>query len=136
MKRAGPIVVVLLAATAFTAAAAGRGSSGPTADRSGGQLCRLKTRSDSGRNTVELEPTATTIAAIGELPYPRSLPTSRRTTFQRHVWQVVAQITKYRVETGGVRLELSHHQSDPPAPLSPPPRLSRSTRARRHLTSA
>src|SRR5947208_2901401 len=64
MKRAGPIVLVLLAATAFTAAAAGRGSSGPTADRCGGQLWRLKTLSDPGRNTVELEPTVTTIGAI------------------------------------------------------------------------
>ena len=136
MKRAGPIVLVLLAATAFTAAAAGRGSSGPTADRCGGQLWRLKTLSDPGRNTVELEPTVTTIAAIGELPYPRPLPTSRRTAFQRHVWQVVAQITKYRVETGGIRLELYDHESYLHAVIPTPDCLSSSTRARNEIASA
>src|SRR2546428_10288104 len=113
MKRAGPIVLVLLAATAFTAAAAGRGSSGPTADRCGGQLWRLKTLSDPGRNAVELEPRSTTIASIGERPFPRPLPRLRGTPFQRQAWEVVAQITKYRTETGGVRLEPVDHCPDP-----------------------
>ncbi len=136
MKRAGPIVLALLVATAFTAAAAGRRSSGPTADRCGGQLWQMKTLSDPQRNAVDLEPTATTIAAIGERPYPRPLPRTRRTAFQRHVWQVVAQITKYRVETGGIRLELFDHESYLHAVIPTPDCLSSKTRARNDIVSA
>ena len=111
MKLAAPIALVLLAATAFAAAAAGRDAAGPTPARCGGELWRLKTLSDPGRNEVQLEPTDTTIAAIGKRPYPRPVPKMRRTTFQRHTWEVVAQITKYRVETDGIRLELYDHES-------------------------
>jgi hypothetical protein len=135
MKRAGPIALILLAATAFGAAAAGRAAPGPTADRCGGQLWRLKTLSDPGRKAVELEPTGTTIAAIGERPYPRPLPRLRRTPFQRHAWQVVAQITKYRVETGGIRLELYDHESYLNAVIPVPDCLSRATRGRSEIAS-
>ena len=136
MKRAGPIVLVLLVATAFAAAAAGRDSSGPTADRCGGQLWRMKTLNDPERNAVDLAPTTTTIAAIGERPYPRPLPRTRRTAFQHHVWQVVAQITKYRAETGGIRLELFDHESYLHAVIPTPDCLSSKTRARSDIMSA
>jgi hypothetical protein len=135
MKRAGPIVLVLLAATAFAAAAAGHGSAGPTAARCGGELWRLKTLSDPGRNAVQLAPTTTTIAAIGERPFPRPLPRLRRTPFQRHAWEVVAQITKYRVETGGIRLELYDHGSYLNAVIPTPDCLSSATRARSDISS-
>ena len=135
MKRAGPVVLVLLAATAFAASAAGRGSAGPTAARCGGELWRLKTLSDAGRNAVRLAPTTTTIAAIGERPFPRPLPRLRRTPFQRHAWEVVAQITKYRVETGGVRLELYDHGSYLNAVIPTPDCLSSATRARSDMAS-
>ena len=136
MKRAVPIAFVLLAATAFAASAAGRGSSGPTAARCGGELWRLKTLSDVTRNAVALDPTGTTIAAIGERPFPRPLPKLRRTAFQRHAWQVVAQITKYRVETEGVRLELYDHASYLHAVIPTPDCLSSATRARNDIAAA
>jgi hypothetical protein len=135
MKRAGPIALILLAATAFAAAAAGRDTSGPRADRCGGELWRLKTLSDPGRRAVELDPTRTTIAAIGERPFPRPLPRLRRTPFQRHAWQVVAQVTKYRVETGGIRLELYDHESYLNAVIPTPDCLSNATRARTDMAS-
>ena len=136
MKRAVPIALVLLAATAFAAAAAGRDSSGPTAARCGGELWRLKTLSDPGRQAVELNPAKTTIAAIGERPFPRPLPRLRRTAFQRQTWQVVAQITKYRIETGGIRLELYDHESYLNAVIPTPDCLSNAARARNDMASA
>jgi hypothetical protein len=135
MKLAAPIALVLLAATAFAAAAAGRDSAGPTPARCGGELWRLKTLSDPGRKTVQLSATDTTIAAIGKRPFPRPVPKLRRTTFQRHVWQVVAQITKYRVETDGIRLELYDHGSYLHAVVPTPDCLSDVTRARKDIAS-
>jgi hypothetical protein len=135
MKRAGPIALILLAATAIAAAAAGGITSAPAADRCGGELWRLKTLSDPGRKAVELEPSRTTIAAIGERPFPKPLPRLRRTPFQRHAWQVVAQITKYRVETGGIRLELYDHESYLNAVIPTPDCLSNATRARKDIAS-
>jgi hypothetical protein len=136
MNRAVPIALVLLAATAFAAAAAGRDSSGPTASRCGGELWRLKTLSDSTRQAVVLNPTGTTIAAIGERPFPRPLPRLRQTAFQKHAWQVVAQITKYRVESEGVRLELYDHESYLNAVIPTPDCLSNVTRARSDMAAA
>lgn len=133
MKLAAPTALVLLAATAFAAAAAGRDAAGPTAARCGGELWRLKTLSDPGRKTVQLEPTDTTIAAIGKRPFPRPLPKLRRTPFQRHVWRVVAQITKYRVETDGIRLELFDDESYLNAVIPTPDCLSNVTRARKDI---
>jgi hypothetical protein len=134
-KLAAPTALVLLAVAAFAAAAAGRDAAGPTANSCGGELWRLKTLSDPGRNRVQLEPKSTTIAAIGERPFPRPLPKSRRTAFQRQVWQVVAQITKYRVETGGIRLELYDHESYLNAVIPTPDCLSSVTRARNDIAS-
>ncbi|HEY8777357.1 MAG TPA: hypothetical protein VIM33_12880 [Gaiellaceae bacterium] len=136
MNRVAPIALVLLAATAFAAAAAGRDASGPTASRCGGELWRLKTLSDSARQAVVLNPTGTTIAAIGERPFPRPLPRLRQTAFQKHAWQVVAQITKYRVESDGVRLELYDHESYLNAVIPTPDCLSNATRARSDMAAA
>ena len=135
MKLAAPTALVLLAATAFAAAATGRDSAGPTATRCGGELWRLKTLSDPGRKAVQLEPTSTTIAAIGKRPFPRPVPKLRRTAFQRHTWEVVAQITKYRVDADGIRLELFDHESYLNAVIPTPDCLSNATRARKDITS-
>lgn len=135
MKLAAPTALVLLAATAFAAAAAGRDAAGPTPARCGGELWRLKTLSDPGRNKVQLESTDTSIAAIGKRPYPRPVPKVRRTAFQRHVWQVVAQITKFRFETEGIRLELYDHESYLNAVIPTPECLSIASRARKDITS-
>jgi hypothetical protein len=136
MKRAGPTALVLLAAVAFAAAAAGRDSAGPTAARCGGQLWRLKTLSDLQRNRVQLQPRATNIAAIGERPFPRPVPRTRRTPYQRQAWEVVAQITQYRVEPGAIRLILFDHNSYLNAVIPTPDCLSRRTRARQEIASA
>ena len=133
MKLAAPTALVLLAATAFAAAAAGRDAAGPTAARCGGELWRLKTLSDPGRKAVQLEPKSTTIAAINERPFPHPLPKTRRTAFQRQVWQVVAQITKYRVEADGIRLELYDHESYLHAVIPTPDCLSSVTRAHKDI---
>ncbi|CAN5237807.1 hypothetical protein BH18ACT12_BH18ACT12_06150 [soil metagenome] len=135
MKRAGAIALVLLAATAFAAAAAGRDSAGPAAANCGGQLWLLKTLSDSGRKVVQLQPKTTTIAAIAERPFPRPVPRTRRTPFQRQAWEVVAQITQYRVETGGIRLELFDGGSYLNAVIPTPGCLSSLTRAREDIAS-
>jgi len=136
MKRAVPIALILLAATAFAAAAAGWSSSGPTASRCGGELWRLKTLSDPARQAVVLNPTGTTIAAIGERPFPRPLPRLRQTAFQKHAWEVVAQITKYRVESEGVRLELYDHESYLNAVIPTPDCLTNAARARSDMAVA
>ena len=135
MKLAAPTALVLLAATAFAAAAAGRDAAGPTPARCGGELWRLKTLSDLGSKAVQLESTSTTIAAIGKRPFPRPVPKLRRTAFQRRAWQVVAQITKFRVETDGIRLELYDHESYLNAVIPTPDCLSNATRARNDIAS-
>jgi hypothetical protein len=136
MKRAGPIALVLLAAAALAAAAAGRDAAGPTATRCGGQLWRLKTLSDPQRTSVQLGPRTTTIAAIAERPFPRPVPRLRRTAFQRQAWEVVAQITQYRVDPSGVRLLLFDGGSYLNAVIPTPDCLSPTTRARADIASA
>jgi hypothetical protein len=135
MKLAVPTALLLLAATALAAAAAGRDAAGPTPVRCGGELWRMKTLSDLGNKAVQLEPTGTTIAAIGKRPPPRSVPRLRRTTYQRHAWQVVAQITKFRFATDGIRLELFDHESYLNAVIPTPDCLSNATRARKDIES-
>jgi hypothetical protein len=136
VKLVVPIALVLLAAAAFEAAAAGRSAAGPTPIRCGGELWRLKTLSDLGSKAVQLEPTSTTIGAIVKRPFPRPLPRVRRTAFQRHTWEVVAQITKYRVDTDGIRLELYDHESYLNAVIPTPECLSNSTPAQAHTDIA
>jgi hypothetical protein len=135
VKLVVPTALVLLAATAFAAAAAGRDAAGPTSNRCGGELWRLKTMSDSGSKAVQLEPASTTIGAIAKRPFPRPLPKARRTAFQRHTWEVVAQITKYRVDKDGIRLELYDHESYLNAVIPTPDCLSNTTRAHTSIAS-
>jgi hypothetical protein len=59
----------------------------------------------------------------------------RRTGFQRQAWQVPAQITKYRVETDGIRLELYDHGSYLHAVIPTPDCLSVVTRARKDIAT-
>jgi hypothetical protein len=134
MKYAGLIAAVLLAAT--TATAAGRKSATPNAARCGGALWQLKTFSDQGRKSVRLTSATTTIAAIGERAFPRPVPRKRRTAFQRQTWEVVAQVTGYRLEAGGVRLILFDASSYMNAVIPIPSCLSTRTRARDQIGSA
>jgi hypothetical protein len=136
MKGAVVIAVVLLTASALAASAVGRDEASPTAIRCGGQLWQMKTLSDPQRMSVELAAKTTTIGAIAQRPYPRPVPRLRRTAFQRQAWEVVAQITQYRLENGGVRLELFDGGSYLNAVIPTPDCLSRKTRARQDITSA
>jgi len=136
VKRVGPIALLFLATAAAAATAAGHESASPSADRCGGQLWRMKTLSDPGRRSVRLGPVATTIRAIGERPYPRPIPRSRRTPFQRQTWEVVAQVTRFRLETGGLRLESFDAGSYLHAVIPSPSCLSPATRARSEIALA
>lgn len=100
-------MLVLAAGVAVAAASASaRTSATPSASRCGGSTWRMKTMSDAMRKSVALTPKAATVGAIIGKPYPNPVPRRRRTSFQRQSWEVVAQITAYRLEDAGVRLIL------------------------------
>jgi hypothetical protein len=139
VKYAGPIVLLLLLAGTASVAASARTESArtkqaPTAGRCGGQLWRLKTLSDPGRRVVSLTPKTTTIGAIVQKPYPRPVPTKRRTAFQRQTWEVVAQITAFRLEDAGLRLVLYDDGAYVNAVVPTPGCLSKTSRARDAIT--
>ena len=130
MKRAGLTAALLIAATAAAAAANTRSTASPSAAQCGGALWRLMTLSDSGRASVRLTPSSTTVGAISKRPSPQPLPTNRRTAFQRQTWEVVAQLTNFRLERGGIRLVLFDSNSYMNAVIPTPACLSVRTRAR------
>jgi hypothetical protein len=136
VKLAAPFVLLILAATAVAATASGRISLRPTASKCGGELWRLKTFSDPQRNSVDLRPAATTIEAISQRPYPRPVPRRRRTSFQHQDWEVVAQITQFKLDAGGIRLVLYDANSYMNAVIPIPSCLSSKTRARGAILSA
>src|ERR1041385_5443847 len=105
MKRIGVFALLLLAAGAATAVAAGRHSASPSAARCGGLTWRLKTFSDTQRNKVSMSPLATTIRDIRLRRGPGSPPRRRSTSYQLHTWEVPAQTTSFRLDsTRSVRL--------------------------------
>jgi hypothetical protein len=136
MKRALLIAALLIAATTAAAAAYGRTSATPSPALCGGSLWQLKTLSDPGRTSVRLASATTTIAAIGGRPFPRPVPRKRRTAFQRQTWEVVAQLTAYRLEADGVRLVLFDANSYMNAVIPLPSCLSDRTRARDQIGAA
>jgi hypothetical protein len=133
MKRVGLTAIFLIAATAAAAAANVRTAASPSAARCGGALWRLKTLSDAGRTSVRLTPSSTTIAAISGRTSPQPLPRNRRTAFQRQTWEVVAQLTAFRLEPGGVRLVLVDSNSFMNAVIPTPACLSGRTRGRAQI---
>jgi hypothetical protein len=98
-------------------------------------LWRMKTFSDPGKGRVNLLPRQTTIAALASRPFPRPLPRRRKTSFQRQTWQVVAQITEYRLDGNEIRLVLYDHGVYMNAVMPAPACLSSSTRARGLLSA-
>ena len=135
MKYVGLIALLVVGAATIAAVAAGRDAAAPTAARCGGSLWRLKTLSDTGRSSVRLTPEDTTIADIGKRPFPRPLPKKRRTPFQRQAWQVVAQVTQFKLEADGVRLVLFDAGSYLNAVIPLPNCLTSQTRARGQIIS-
>jgi hypothetical protein len=126
----------LLLAAAMAAVAAAAHSQLPIATRCGGSLWRLKTLSDPGRNRVALTPRTTTIGAILGKPFPNPVPTRRRTTFQRQAWEVVAQITRYKLDDAGIRLELYDDNAYANAVIPSPTCLTKTSRARADIRAA
>lgn len=135
MKRVGLTAAFLLAATAAAAAANTRSTASPSAARCGGSLWRLMTVSDVGRRSVRLTPASTTIAAIAKRRPPGRVPVSRRTPFQRQTWEVVAQLTTFKLERGGIRLVLFDSNSYMNAVIPTPNCASRS-RVRQQIERA
>jgi hypothetical protein len=135
MKRAGFIVLIVVGLATAAATAAGHETATPNAARCGGTLWRLKTFSDTGRRLVRLTPAVTTIADIGKRAFPRPVPRLRRTQFQRQAWEVVAQVTQYRLENGGLRLVLYDAGSYLNAVIPLPSCLTAKTRARPQLAA-
>jgi hypothetical protein len=128
-------LIALLLVAAASAATVARTASlrqdvkpGPRA--CGGVLWRMKTFSDRDRGNVRMSPLKTTIAALRERPAPYPLPRRRSTKFQRQVYEVVAQITEYRIDGNELRLVLFDHGSYMNAVVPAPGCLSRQTRAR------
>jgi hypothetical protein len=99
-------LVATLAATAATAEGARPRVSTAVARVCGPGLA-LQTLADRDRKRVELTPTRSTIGKLVSLPAPKSPPARRSTTFQRHTWRVVAQITSFRAGPNGeIQLKL------------------------------
>jgi hypothetical protein len=133
--RPSGIIVLFLVTASVAAAVAPTATSKPSAETCGGMLWRMKTFSDPGKGRVNLLPRQTTIAALASRPFPRPLPRRRKTSFQRQTWQVVAQITEYRLDGNAIRLVLYDHGVYMNAVMPAPACLSSSTRARGLLSA-
>jgi hypothetical protein len=134
MRRVG-LIGLFVALAAAAAAVAPTATPKPSAERCGGILWRLKTFSDRQRGLVRLTPRQTTIKALGTRSFPDPLPRSRRTSFQRQTWEVVAQITEYRLDGNELRLVLFDDGAYINAVIPAPSCLPRATRARAAITS-
>jgi hypothetical protein len=132
MRRIG-LIALFLALAAGAATVASTAALRPSAQTCGGVLWRMKTFSDRQRNLVRLGAESTTIGAITARPYPRPLPRSRRTNFQRQTWEVVAQVTEYRLAGNELRLVLFDHGSYMNAVVPVPECLPRQARLRNAL---
>jgi hypothetical protein len=136
MKRFVLITLVIGGLTAVAATTEGSTDASPSAAQCGGSLWRMKTLSDPQRKLVQLTPTATTIGVIDKKPTPNPVPKRRRTQFQRQVWNVVSQITQYRLESGGVRLVLFDAGTYVNAVIPNPNCLRATSRARTQMKAA
>jgi hypothetical protein len=137
MKRVGTFALIFLAAGAAAAAAAGTHLSAPSAARCGGATWRLKTFSDPQRRQVDVGMQSTNLHGILVRPGPGRELTRRSTPFQRQVWGVYAQITKYKLDsTGAVRLVLYDDNAYMNAVIPAPDCLSSKTRNRADIAAA
>jgi hypothetical protein len=130
------VIVLLLVAAAIGAVAAFARPQAPTPTHCGGTTWRLKNFSDIQRTTVGLLPKSTTIGDIVARPYPRPVPQKRRTPFQRQNWEVVAQVTLFRLEDAGLRMILFDDGSYVNAVIPTPSCLSTRSRARGAMNDA
>jgi hypothetical protein len=137
MKRLGTFALIFLAAGAAAAAAAGTHLSAPSAARCGGSTWRLKTFSDPQRRQVDVGTQLTKLHDILARHGPGRELIGRATPFQRQVWGVYAQITKYKLDsTGSVRLVLYDDNYYMNAVIPSPDCLSSKTRNRADIAAA
>ncbi|MES1248163.1 MAG: hypothetical protein ABUS54_10865 [Actinomycetota bacterium] len=103
IRRPLPLLLALLccvgAACASTAGAGNRAEAPGT--WCGGTLWRLMTLSDPLRGTVDLHGTPTSIADIADRKAPAKTPSTRSTSFQRHVWHLRTVVDRYRIASNG-----------------------------------
>lgn len=96
----------------------------------------MKTMSDIQRQSVRLVPSSTTLGVISRRPYPRPTPRRRRTPYQHKDWQVVAQVTNYRMDSGGIRLILFDAGTYVNAVIPAPSCLTARSRGRAAIAAA
>ena len=108
----------------------------PSAANCGGSLWRMKTLSDRDRRRVTLAPRGTTLAAITSRRSPRPQPGRRVTPFQKQAWEIVAEITQYRLEGGELRVELFDDNGYMNAVVPSPSCLVRVARGRNAMVEA
>jgi hypothetical protein len=96
----------------------------------------MKTMSDIQRRSVSLFPAGTEIGTISKRPSPRPTPRRRRTPYQRRTWEVVAQVTNYRMDSGGIRLILFDAGTYMNAVIPAPSCLSARSRGRAQIAAA
>ena len=136
MKRVGIIGLLGASLAAAIVSASMAFASRSNAASCGGALWRLTTLSDRDRSKVTLSPRPTTIGAIVARGIPRPLPRRRTTTFQRQTWEVVAQITEYRLAGGVLHLTLSDDNTYVDATIPAPSCLPVTARARNSIIRA
>jgi hypothetical protein len=136
------LVVVTAVPALLIATTAGAHRTTPTAAVSSSAVCgsgaffRLRTLSDATRNRVNFNSKDTTVTALAALKAPSPTPTSRTTGFERRVWQVVAQITSFRLEANGtIRLVLFQGSSYMNAEMPSPSCLSSTSLARKVIAA-
>jgi hypothetical protein len=111
MIKLPPAAALVVAATLAATAATADGSARPRTSAAVARLCgpglALQTLADRDRKLVDFTPTRSTIGKLAGMTAPKTLPTRRSTTFQRHTWRVVAQITSFRAGPNGeIQLKL------------------------------
>ena len=137
MKRIALFALLLFAAGAAAAVAAGKRTASPSAASCGGLTWRLKTFSDLQRRQVDVKPEVTTIDSIRQRRGPGRALTRRSTAFQMHTWEVPAQATRFKLDANGsIRLELYDDNSYINAVIPSPACLSAKSRLRKDILAA
>jgi hypothetical protein len=122
--------------------ASAAGTTNVTTARRGAAACDrelwdLKTLSDPRRNLVDLRPVLTTVAAISARRAPPGISKLRSPGFERHVWQVDAQIVEYKLEADNdIQIVLAGDGAYVIAAMPAPACLPKKTRGRRAIINA
>ena len=127
------IVAGLMAVAASTVASA-HPEATPSASRCGGSLWRLMTLSDPLRGRVNMRPATSSVAALAARSGP-GRPPSSRDAFERQVWEVTAQIVKYRSDSAGVHFQLFKDDAYMQAFLPHPTCLPSTARGRKTMVA-